>query len=289
MFSDVLCVSSQSAAWRSITSLILLSTLLGALLAPSLQNISDVFGLSMASLQFSNPSLHNVNGERIQRVEAGQQSMIRISMHSNLPHEQPFVIIVEVRDGSGITVQLSLQSGKVDANGNYTMETSWMPDKVCLYKYEGCNIYEIRTFAFTDFENPQILSAVAATSGIRVLESASQLQYHLSLNNQTFPIDYSFSNGDGQITKIDIDRPTATMTLHLVTPKDSQLSIVIPKELARLLTPGNNESDFEPAIFVDEMNVDPKQQIDSSTGAVTFVISLTQGSETLEIVGTFPA
>jgi hypothetical protein len=80
--------------------------------------------------------------------------MIRVSMYNNNQEEQPVVIIVEVMDGSGITVQLSLQSGKVDASGDYTMETSWMPCKVCLYKYERCNIYEIRTFAFTDFENP---------------------------------------------------------------------------------------------------------------------------------------
>jgi len=287
MFFDVQSMPIQPASWHSIIPLLLLSILLGALLAPSLQNTSYVSG-SYSALQFSNPSLHNVNGDKIQRIEAGQQSMIRISMHSSLQNEQPFAIIVEVRDGSGITVHLSWQSGKIDANGNYMMGTSWTPNKVCQYESEGCNNYEIRTFAVSSIDNPQILSPVYTTAGIKVVESTSQLQYHLSLNNETFPIDYSFSNGDGELTKIDVDAHTAAMTVHLVTLRDNQLSITLPKELVRLVFPGNNESMYEPAIFVDEESVDAKQQVDSNTGDTTFVIPLTQGSETLEIVGTFP-
>jgi hypothetical protein len=57
--------------------------------------------------------LHNLDGEKISSVEVGQQSMIRIVAHNNNPTEQPFMLIVEVRDGNGITTYLSWQSATI--------------------------------------------------------------------------------------------------------------------------------------------------------------------------------
>jgi len=218
-----------------------------------MQNMGDVSGFSIDVLHFS-PSLHNVNGEKIDSLQVGQQSLIRVSMHNNDQKERPFVIVTEVRDSSGITVFLSWQSGRIDANGNYTMQTSWMPNKACSYENEGCNGYSIRTFAFTDFENPQILSAVSSTE-IRVVGAPYSVtpevrQYNLSVKNETFQIDYSFSNG-GQITRIHLDDPMATMTFRPVTPRNSEISITMPKELAQLVFPYQYSRDPEPVFFVD--------------------------------------
>lgn len=124
--------------------------------------------LSYDILRVSSPSLRNISGEKIDIVEIGQQAVIRISIHNNLGQEQPFVILTEVRDDNGITRYLSWQSGIAAANGNYTMETVWMPD------IEGTN-HEIRSFAISSIQNPSVLSAVASSGTVKVAETAGTL------------------------------------------------------------------------------------------------------------------
>jgi len=99
------CVPGQSTAWRSVASVMLLS-ILGTILVIPMQNMGDVSGFSIDVLHFS-PSLHNVNGEKIDSLQVDQQSLIRVSMQNNDQKERPFVIVTEVRDSSGITVFLS--------------------------------------------------------------------------------------------------------------------------------------------------------------------------------------
>lgn len=104
-------------------------------------------------------------GDKIDKIQVGQQSLVGVTVHNNNSTEQSMVILIEVRDDNDVTIDLFWQTSKIEAKGNYTMETSWTPSKV------GTD--SIRSFAFTDFEKPQtqILSEVASLDGITVVES----------------------------------------------------------------------------------------------------------------------
>jgi hypothetical protein len=252
---------------------------------------NDVSGFSIDVIYYpSTPTLHNLAGEKISTIEVGQQSMIRISVHNNNPAEQPFLLLVEVRNGYGVTEYLAWQSGVAEANGNYTMETLWTPNAHCgIPPNEECRNYTIRSFAITSLQNPQILSPVFETDGI-TLSGSPPIQnpghYSLSLNNQTFQIDYSFSRG-GRITQIEAADETESMTFSLLTPRDSRLSITMPEELMQHIFPNILATGDELVVFVDEVPVDMNQTIDSRTGSFTFVMPIEQGSEQLELVGTW--
>jgi hypothetical protein len=247
-------------------------------------------GNAIAAIDFpSSTSLYNLDGERISVVEVGVQSIIGMSAHNNNPAEQSFVIIVEVRDGTGVTEYLAWQSGKVAPNGDYTMEISWMPHAECSIPNEACNNYGIRSFAITSLVNPQVLSPVSETDGIRVTGSPpislAPKQYDLLLNNQTFPIEYSFSGG--KITQIEVSGETESMVFSLMTPSDSRLSISIPQELAEYVFPNSIATGDALVAFVDEVPVDMNQTVDSRTGSFTFVMAIEAGSEQLEFVGSW--
>lgn len=64
-------------------------------------------------------------------------------------------VIIEVRDASGIMVQIAWQSGVVEVGGLMSVGVSWMP------KYAGT--YELRTFVISGLENPHILSTVSSS------------------------------------------------------------------------------------------------------------------------------
>lgn len=272
----------RSTDWCLFVLAVILLTVFAALAAHG-TNTSYAAVIAVGDVRFSNLSLHNVSGHEIDTVEVNQQSVIRVTMHNNDESEWPFVILVEVRDGDGVARYLAWQSGKIGSNENYTMETSWIPSD------DGTN-YQIRSFAVTEFEHPKILSPAYSVGGITVIESPyytspGQLHYDLIINNQTFQIDYYFSNGNGKVARIEADTETKNMVFHLVTPRDSYLSVILPKGLIPFVFVEGMLSEELP-IFVDEVPIDVRHQINTSSGSVRFVIPLNQGAEVLEIVGT---
>jgi hypothetical protein len=246
-------------------------------------------GLSIDAIGYrSAPFLHNLAGEKISSIEVGQQSMIRISVHNNSPIEQPFVILVEVRDGTDITVHLAWQSGSVSPNGDYTMETSWTPHAECSFPNEVCDNYKIRSFAITSLTSPQILSMLSETDVIKVtgsplLPPGPRYYNNLPVNNQTFQIEYSFPGG--KITQIEAGIDVASMTFYFMTSKDSHLTITMPRELVERVFPHLVDGSDELVVFVDEIPVDIGQTINADTGSFTFVIPLEKGSEEIVLVG----
>lgn len=85
--------------------------------------------------------------------------MVSQTFRNEVERDMPFVSLIEIRDESGVTVFLAWQIGTIPAS-NYedgvyndnTMSISWLPEKA--------STYEARTFAISDFENPQVLSYV---------------------------------------------------------------------------------------------------------------------------------
>jgi hypothetical protein len=73
-------------------------------------------------------------------------------------NETALVAFVEVRDESGRTVFLTWQTGVAELQDDYAyvyfVRVPWSSQ-------EPAGEYQLRTFAITDFENPQVISVVA--------------------------------------------------------------------------------------------------------------------------------
>src|SRR5688500_8578098 len=97
----------------------------------------------MDSVKVNRPQLVDARGQAIETLKVGQQAVIRIVLHNYLESVQPFVILAEIRDATGVNQNLAWQSGKLSIFGNYTFETSWIPTDGCFANETGCtNIYE---------------------------------------------------------------------------------------------------------------------------------------------------
>jgi hypothetical protein len=98
------------------------------------------------------PSFRDIDGNKAQRINYGQQVVATVRMVNSDSLVHPLVAIVELRDQDGITEYFAWQSHTLIANETYVFGSSWIPQK------EGS--YELRTFAVTDLQSPQALSAV---------------------------------------------------------------------------------------------------------------------------------
>lgn len=256
--------------------------------AAGFQVLSDpVFGLSISIIEYlSTPTLHDLVGDRINRIEVGQQSTIRLSIHNSMPTEQSFVILVEVRDGNDVTTDLFWQTGVINANGNYTMETSWSPTQ------EGGN-YQIRSFAVTDFENPQILSAVSGIEGITVLESpfsATTSFWTVSINGKEYDFEYSLDSGYVESLEADSEFVYVLLAFEGVS-RAGYLSITLPAPFVYEMFPDDGTRDLEQlreslVLFLDGLQAqDYEIVVDSKKDIVTIGLPIPARSETLEILG----
>lgn len=280
---------------KSVESVLVLSALLATFSLNISQQLNEASGFSIANLRLTGPSLRNAAGEKIDSVEVGQQAVISIDIHNNLAQKQDFVILLEVRDGYGVTRYLAWQSGSLLANGNSTMQASWTPADDCfLQSDKDCaDNYEIRSFALTSLVNPQVLSAVSATSGISVLglppnPPLDQHQYRLTLDDgRIYTIDYSFSKGNGRLSQFQTDRQTSSIQLEVVVSEDCRFTLSMPLFLYNYLFVNNaGNKPVQIGALVDGNDVDYSSFIDNDAGTVTFVFTLEQGANEIEIVGT---
>ena len=103
---------------------------------------------SIESLRSSAPEI-STNGT----PAAGKQATLSLVITNDGDHTQQFVELVEVRDSDGVTVFLAWQSGTLDPNGQTQIGISWIPERP--------GDYAARTFAISNFDNPQVLSQVS--------------------------------------------------------------------------------------------------------------------------------
>lgn len=133
-------------------------------LAIAILAFPDVFyaeALSIANITFPPPTVTEIAGDvRLMQAAKGQQVMISTTAYSNLDDSsQEYMIIMEVRDETGITTFLAWSSGVLQAKANQTIGVSFIPHTE--------ELYSVRVFAITDFDNPQVLSPLSESS-IRV-------------------------------------------------------------------------------------------------------------------------
>jgi hypothetical protein len=127
-----------------------ISALLTSLLLADIPLIAHA--VTIAMLSPTTPIFVDTTGNRLHSLGEGNQVMIITTFRNNIEEKVAFVGIVEVRDESGITVLLSWQVGNIEPSDNKTIGVSWL--------VQNSSAYQARTFAFTNFEHPQVLSPV---------------------------------------------------------------------------------------------------------------------------------
>jgi hypothetical protein len=94
-------------------------------------------------------------------LQVGAQVVLAMTISNNNDQPQPFVALIEVRDGSGVTVFLALQGGTLEPNGSTEVGVLWQPDSP--------GEFEARTFAVAELGGGEVISPVA-TSFITVTQ-----------------------------------------------------------------------------------------------------------------------
>ncbi len=109
---------------------------------------------SSCNLETTNPVLKSPSSRVLAEATAGEQFVITTIISNNCVEDDvPFFALVEVRNSDGTTESLSWQSGVLRGIEDQTeVGVSWVP-------LRGGD-YELRTFAVSNTENPQILTAV---------------------------------------------------------------------------------------------------------------------------------
>jgi hypothetical protein len=146
-----------------LVRIIFIAALALSIILPSLAEACAITG--NASVTVFEPSVLDSSAGNVGKVVVGQQVTVSVTIRNNLDIKWPITEIIEIRDSGDITVYLALQSISIQPAGNYTFGSSWMPGYA--------DTYHVRTFAITELENPQILSAVK-THDVLVFENESQ-------------------------------------------------------------------------------------------------------------------
>lgn len=247
---------------------------------------------SISAVTIAEPRLLDNDGNIISQLHVGQQAIIRASLISDSDTEQPYLLIVEVRDGNGATRELFWQSGVITANGNYTFEMSWAATDDCwLDDVECANNYEIRSSAVSSFTDPQVIGFVAITRGIVVIGEPpdpprDQHQFTVLLDDgRTYTINYSFSNGEGRILSIADEHENDTMRITLDSLDSSTFTLTIPDFLVNYYIGNSQMSSYEIRILVDGSVARSDILFDKKTRNYTLILSLGQGETAIRIVG----
>lgn len=121
---------------------------------------------SSCVLEITSPALKSPHSGGLAGATAGEQFVITTIMSNNCVQDDvPFFALVEVRNSDGTTESLSWQSGVLKGLGYQTeIGVSWVP-------LRGGD-YELRTFAVSNTQNPQILTAVMSQNITIATDSA---------------------------------------------------------------------------------------------------------------------
>lgn len=235
----------------------------------------------------SPPTLYNMAGQAIDSIQVGQQGLLEVSVRNLDPvRERAFVIIVEIREESGVTNYLAYQSNTIAGNASYTMGVSWRPDTVC--NYPNCNNYVLRSFAISNLANPEVLSVVVERSGILVVESENRAPitetYTLATGGNEYDIIYTTDFGVIRSIAFDSELGVLVISIHSVY-RNTMLDIRIPRALAiEAFACGGSTPDNQPVqLFIDGTMAG---LVEIGGGEYTTLnVPLQPGSEEVEIFG----
>jgi hypothetical protein len=257
---------------------------------------STAYADSIANVTVDDLGLRDGGGERVKQLQVGQQVSIMATVRNHLESDQQAVILVEIRDGSGITEYLAWQSAKIRGNSNYTFDTSWMVEMGCFGAPVECNSnYQARSFAFTSLGNTQVLGVVTTVEGIEVIDESQNgiTAFDISVDGKVYGLEYSL--GSGNVETITADSQGGSMMLSFrKVSTDTELTVTLSKELMDAVflnwvytLPSGEKAKYTPEFALDTMFVEPIS-VQEGSNSTTWVIPIAADSEELEIFVSAP-
>jgi hypothetical protein len=115
---------------------------------------NEVTGIDRISL--SSLPASDLSNRAVDEIYSDSITVFATSVQNNNKKIQPFVLVMEVRDSSGLTTYLQFQKGVLPPMEESEIGISWTP-------WWSGN-YEIRTFAVSSFDSPEALSPITSTA-----------------------------------------------------------------------------------------------------------------------------
>jgi hypothetical protein len=115
-------------------------------------------------VSISSPSLSSTFGEELPGVITGQQVMLNLQLQGS--QSEDYIVIIEIRDGSGITLDIMSTAGTLTAGQPSDLRVSWTPR-------ESGDLY-VKAFVISSLEAPEVLSAVSGAE-VKVVATSAEL------------------------------------------------------------------------------------------------------------------
>jgi hypothetical protein len=120
-------------------------------LLPFQAAFAEVDDITISGVEFRDPFDRSIGGP-----PTATQLMLSANLTNNSAQPLPYVAFIELRDSDGITIYLEFHKGRLDPRASSSIASSSTP--------KTTGEYDLRVFAISDLQNPQILSTVGTAT-----------------------------------------------------------------------------------------------------------------------------
>jgi predicted secreted protein with PEFG-CTERM motif len=112
-------------------------------------------------------------------------------------------------------------------------------------------------------------------------------KFNIRVGDKTYPVEYKITGGS--VTNMVPDEDLFSLTVTVTSTADGNLQIRLPRNVidARAGTDGRSGADEDFVVFADEVPSDVSNETETTVDRRTLSIDFEQGTETIEIVGTW--
>ncbi len=133
-----------------------MKVLVNIALASILFLITHAYASDGSTVRLSPPVLTDDYGNEMPSTSVNQRVIISTTIVTGIEDKNtPYVLIIEVRDANEVTVYLQFGFGTLEPLGSNDVGLAWSPERV--------GEYEVRSFAVSNFTNPQILTQIVTS------------------------------------------------------------------------------------------------------------------------------
>jgi predicted secreted protein with PEFG-CTERM motif len=176
-------------------------------------------------------------------------------------------VLIQVLDPSGNN-RAKLDQVNAAADGSYS------------YSFPSGGPYMTKSGAYSVVVT---YNKISKTSTFNFEAAPAWKTFPLKVAGQTYPIQYMINGGS--VKNMTIDGPTATLTVNIDSSADGKLDIRLPRNVITA-TDSATKTDTNFEVFIDEENRDSTEATPTADMR-QISIPFDNGSETIEIVGTF--
>jgi predicted secreted protein with PEFG-CTERM motif len=180
-------------------------------------------------------------------------------------------LLIQVKDPKGSIVRTDQFNAAADGSYTYKFRSGGLMktdgEYTVVITYKGTTS-ETTTFQFTAGEGPW-------------------KTFNIKVGDKTYPVQYKITGGTVQ--NMVPEETTATLTVTVSSTADGNLQIRLPRNVieSRAGADGRSGADTDFAVFADEENIEPEESEPATVDQRTISIDFAQGTETIEIVGTW--